>query len=164
MLTNSILKGDIRKLQSTYRQCLQENVDLKHLAQGILDSFYFIIEHREDREKLYRHGALEQGLLDEIPVSELFWVFETLAKDFAWALQSTDPEKVLEVILKKVGLRREFFPQLGSLKGAGEEVALVDQVAGEGQAVKDDQNVMLCPIGSNLCRIYWKSILPWGPI
>ena len=116
LLTNAILKGDIKTLESTYHQCLQENVDLKHLAQGILDSFYFIIQHKDESEKLYQLKALESGILDEISLSELFWIFETFAKDFDWAVKSMDPEKVIEVILKKVSLRREFFQDLGPIK------------------------------------------------
>ena len=139
LLTHSILKGDIEKLQSTYRQCLQENVDLKHLAQGVLDSFYFIIEHREDRQKLYNCGALEQGLLEEISSSELFWVFETLAKDFTWALQSTDPEKVLEVVLKKVGLRREFFSELGPINPGSAEGPSRDPIEDKELAKEKDE-------------------------
>ena len=116
LLTNAILKGDIKTLEVTYHQCLRENVDLKHLTQGILDSFYFIIQHREDSEKLYQLKALENGLLEDISLSELFWIFETFAKDFDWAVKSMGPEKVIEVILKKVSLRREFFQGLGPIK------------------------------------------------
>ena len=113
LIINAILKGDLAILESTYRQCLQENVDLNNLIQGLLDSFYFIIQHTDDAEKLCNLGAIEEGLLEKISRSELFWLFETLAKDFEWAIKSIDPEKVIEVILKKVALRREFFESIG---------------------------------------------------
>ena len=108
-LTNALLRGDAKTLESTYLQCLRENVGLKNLTQGILDSFYFIIQHFNNAHELYEGSALEHKILDEIPVSELFWCFETMAKDFEWSLKSADPEKVVEVILKKIALRREFF-------------------------------------------------------
>ena len=37
-----------------------------------------------------------------------------MAKDLDWAVSSIDPEKIIEVILKKVALRREFFQELSS--------------------------------------------------
>ncbi|MCY4643093.1 MAG: DNA polymerase III subunit gamma/tau [Bacteriovoracales bacterium] len=111
LLTNSILKGRIEKLETVYRQCLQENVDLGALSQGLLDSFYFIIGQRENAQKLYDLEVLERDSLEDISLNELFWIFETLAKDLDWAVTSFDPEKIIEVILKKVALRREFFKE-----------------------------------------------------
>ena len=137
-LVNAIMGGESGSLEKTYRQCLEENVDLRHLSQGILDVFYYIIEHRDNAQYLYQHNIVQEGALEGVAFSELFWIFETLAKDFAWALTSMDPEKVVEVVLKKVSLRREFFPDLAGKSSTGGRATQ----GGEGQVLSTAGSVL----------------------
>ena len=108
-ISNSILKGDTNTLQKVFRQCVQENVDLKNLSLSLLDYFFFVIEKIDNAPQLYDLEVLERGVLDDISAAEIFWLYENLAKDLEWSLTSIDPEKVTELVLKKVALRREFF-------------------------------------------------------
>ncbi|MFZ4712959.1 MAG: DNA polymerase III subunit gamma/tau [Bacteriovoracaceae bacterium] len=110
-LLTYLLLGESKKLSETFRTLIYENVDLKNLASSLLNSLFDIIQTTDNPVKVYQDDLLQAKTLDEITTSELFWIFETLTKDFEWALRSLDPVKVCEVILLKVTLRRSFFDQ-----------------------------------------------------
>jgi len=50
--------------------------------------------------------VIQEKSLDGISIAELFWIYETLVKDFHWAMTSFNPEKVVQILLQKVCLRR----------------------------------------------------------
>ncbi len=110
LLTHMLL-GNTKGLSETYRALIYENVELKNIATSVLNSLFDIIQTTDNPIKVYQEDLLQPKTLDEITPSELFWIFETLTKDFEWGLKSLDPVKVCEVILTKVALRRSFFEQ-----------------------------------------------------
>ncbi len=119
-VVSSLLMGDDKACAEVFKQSLSENVDLVNFTQGILDYIYFIIEKMDNPKSLYQHNVIKEGSLDNVSGAELFWIFEILAKDFTWAMKSVDPEKVSEIILRKVSLRREFFNE----KSSGQNIAV----------------------------------------
>jgi DNA polymerase-3 subunit gamma/tau len=105
-LLSGILVGDSRQASKIYTQLLEENIDLKKLCDQILDAFYKVINLIDEQEVIYKDEILERGALQGITVAELFWIYETLVKDFHWALTTMNPEKVVLILLQKICLRR----------------------------------------------------------
>jgi DNA polymerase-3 subunit gamma/tau len=105
LLTN-LLTGQPKHCTSIFNKLIEENIDLKKLCDQILDSFYKIINDIDDQNSLYSNEVISKGALEGITIAELFWMYETLVKDFQWALQSMSPEKVVLIVLQKISLRR----------------------------------------------------------
>ena len=127
-LLSGLLTGETKRLTEVFTTLIAENVDLKKLCDQLLDSVYKVINSVDDQRKLYTDGVIEDGALKEATIAELFWVYETLAKDFTWALQSINPEKVVLILLQKVALRRTI------LKGEGMKLGEVPQGKGKSEA------------------------------
>jgi DNA polymerase-3 subunit gamma/tau len=131
-LLSSMLTGNVKSCGKIYRQLIEENIDLKKLCDQILDGLYTVINSIDEQKKLYQLGVLQEKTLDGISIAELFWVYESLVKDLGWALATISPEKVVEVLLQKICLRRtilmgedlkiEEIPQRVGKPEAGEEV------------------------------------------
>jgi DNA polymerase III subunit gamma/tau len=131
-LMTSILVGESKVCTRLVKGLVDENIDLKKLCDQILDGFYQIIQSIDDQKTLVQQEVVKIEALKGITIAELFWIYETLVKDFAWALTSLNPEKVILIILQKVCLRRSMLagedlklgevPQVGKLEA--EEVAL----------------------------------------
>lgn len=105
-LLTSILLGKPKEMASIYTQLLTENIDLKKLCDQILDGFFRMINSIDEQDKIYKQELIQPKALNGITVSELFWIYETLAKDLAWALSSINPERVVLILLQKLALRR----------------------------------------------------------
>lgn len=105
-LVSSLLVGNSKKASLIYRQLIDENIDLKKLCDQILDSFYRIINAIDDQSLLYKEEVIAKDALKDVTIAELFWIYETLVKDFSWALGSLNPEKVILILLQKISLRR----------------------------------------------------------
>jgi DNA polymerase III subunit gamma/tau len=105
-LISSILQGQAKSCATTYGELLDQNIDLKKVCDQILDSFYKIINLIDEQDALYGQGLIRADALKGITVAELFWIYETLVKDFQWALQSMGPDKVVQILLQKICLRR----------------------------------------------------------
>src|SRR5690606_6578142 len=105
-LLTGLLTGDAKNSSRVYRALLDENIDLKKLCDQILDGFYRIINSIDDQSSLYKEELIQEKALDGITVAELFWMYETLVKDFGWALTSLNPDKVVLIVLQKICLRR----------------------------------------------------------
>lgn len=108
-LINSILKDDKKTLSDTYHLLLEENIPPKKIGRGILDGIFYIIENLDARDALAAQEGLEFEVVSEMSVPELFWLYETLAKDIIWILDSLDPAQTLLICLNKLALRRSFF-------------------------------------------------------
>jgi len=106
-LVSSILKTEVKRCTSLYQSLIESNIDLRKLCDQILDSFFTIINSIDDRALLVEENVIEEEALSSITISEIFWVYETLAKDFSWSLTSLNPEKVVLIVLQKVALRRQ---------------------------------------------------------
>ena len=130
-LLSGILSGDSKNTSRIYRQLIDENIDLKKLCDQILDGFYRVINAIDEQNVLYKEEVLAPGALKDITIAELFWIYESLVKDFNWALTSLNPDKVVLVLLQKICMRRSILsgddlklgevPQAGKPEGAGTE-------------------------------------------
>mgnify|MGYP001166288589 CR=1 FL=1 len=105
-LTSSLLEGDVKGLSVFYKKILLENVPVKNIMVAIQDYFYELIQRPEDLKGLVQEGLLSEELRKSIDLDELIWIFEVLSKDMAWVLETFGPEKVFEIALQKVCLRR----------------------------------------------------------
>ncbi len=137
-LLTSILTGDAKGTSSVYRQLVDENIDLKKLCDQILDGFFRMIDQIDDQASLAQDGVIAPESLRDITVAELFWIYETLMKDFSWALTSLNPDKVVLVLLQKVSLRRSILSgtdrklgevsQLGKTEAGATNAAVIEAV------------------------------------
>ena len=105
-LLSSILTSQPKTCSKIFNQSIEENIDLKKLCDQILDGFYKIINSIDDQKYLYSQDLINEKALEGISIAEIFWIYESLVKDFQWALTSMNPEKVVLVLLQKVCLRR----------------------------------------------------------
>jgi DNA polymerase-3 subunit gamma/tau len=133
LLLTSILSGDVKTTGRVFKQLIDENIDLKKLCDQVLDGFYQIINSIDEQTKLEREELVDVRALKEITIAELFWIYETLVKDFNWALTTMNPEKVVLVELQKVSLRRSIL--------TGEDIKLGDVAEGKPLAGESKENV-----------------------
>ncbi len=126
-LLTSILLGQPQTCSSIFGKLIGDNIDLKKLCDQVLDGFYSIINSIDDQKNLYASDIVQEKSLESISLSELFWIYETLVKDFQWAFTSMNPEKVVQVLLQKVCLRRTILTgddiKLGEVPQAGKSEA-----------------------------------------
>lgn len=96
-LVNALISEDEQTVSSMYRTLVSKGIFLKNICESILDNVY---ERINSTEKTI---GLNEGL----------WIFETLGKDFSWALakETVSPSQVVELVLKKVCLRRQILGQ-----------------------------------------------------
>ena len=92
-LVEDILAGRSGAVSKSLRVMLGENVAVDNIVLGILDCVYGMID--------------DQKACPDIPLPEIYWIYENLARDMEWARASSLPEKSLEVVLKKITLRRQ---------------------------------------------------------
>jgi len=93
-MMHAMLAGDLKACSKNYRGLLSENIPLKNIVYALLDQVFELIESKD---------------FSEYSRPELFWVYETLSKDSQWGLSSLVPEKVMEIVLQKLTLRKNFF-------------------------------------------------------
>ena len=105
-LLTSVLTAQSKVCSRLFTQLIEENIDLKKLCDQVLDGFYKVINAIDDQNSLYTQNIIAKNSLEGISIAELFWIYETLVKDFQWALTSMNPEKVVLVLLQKICLRR----------------------------------------------------------
>lgn len=138
-LISSLLTCNTKNLTRVYRGLIDENVDLKKLCDQILDSLYRIINSIDEQNTLYQENVLTPGALEGITIAELFWVYETFAKDLSWALTSINPDKVVLIMLQKLALRRTI------LSGDDLKIEETKESAGKPEAGKVQPQVTAAP-------------------
>lgn len=116
-MVDAMLRGESGEISKTYRSLVAENVTVHNILASLHDALFEMVNHRHQLESKYA----------DISLAELFWIYESLARDSKWALESIDPERVTEILLQKLALRRSFFdrsqsPALGELKKKDEPV------------------------------------------
>jgi len=105
-ILTSILTSEPKQCSKVFLQLLEENIDLKKLCDQILDGMYKIINAIDDQQLLYKEDIIAEKALGGVTIAELFWIYETMVKDFNWAMSSMGPDKVVLVLLQKICLRR----------------------------------------------------------
>lgn len=107
-IIDALILGDKELCTTSYNSALGENVDLSKFSLQILDKLFNIIENIDSHGEIETSIASSQAL-ESISISELLWIYETLAKDLQWALSSVDPEQMVLFSLVKVCLRKQIF-------------------------------------------------------
>lgn len=156
-LLSSILLGDVKKASQTYRQLLDENIDLKKLCDQILDGFYRVINAIDEQDSLYKEEVLASGALKDITVAEIFWIYESLVKDFSWALTSLNPDKVILVLLQKICLRRTILT--GEDMKLGEVPQRQGQIAGKSEGAEKESHKTAAPAPKKATPKTWDDFL-----
>ena len=127
-LLSSLLTGEVKTCSKIFRTLIEENIDLKKLCDQILDGLYRVINSIDEQEVLYKDEVIAQGALKDITIAELFWIYETLVKDFSWSLSSINPDKVVQIQLQKICLRRSILNgddiKLGEVSQTGKPSAV----------------------------------------
>ena len=108
-LVSSILEGNIQELSNFYQKTLLENVSVKNIMTAILDYFYELIRNSNKLNELVQEKLLSETIKETLSLDEIIWAFESLSKDTTWILDTYEPEKVFEIALQKICLRRTFF-------------------------------------------------------
>src|SRR5690606_9488260 len=112
-ITGKLLAGEATALGRELQVLYSENVLPQALATGVLNQLHTLVLEL----------VANPSKPAPVPRAELFWVYETLAKDLVWALSSPNASQALEVVLYKVSLRREFFRQEAPQKEIPKESA-----------------------------------------
>ncbi len=100
-LLKAIYHGKQDMVKNAYRKLIGDNIPLKNILESILDEIFIHLEQFENRPSYAE-------ILSKV---EIVWIFETLARETEWCFNTLLPEKIVEVILYKITLRREFFNQ-----------------------------------------------------
>jgi len=108
-LVSSILEGNIQELSNFYQKTLLENVSVKNIMTAILDYFYELIRNSNKLNELVQEKLLSETIKETLSLDEIIWAFESLSKDTTLILDTYEPEKVFEIALQKICLRRTFF-------------------------------------------------------
>ena len=136
-LLSAVLVGDTKTCSRIYKTLVDENIDLKKLCDQVLDGFYRVINSIDEQAVLYKEEVIAEGSLKDITIAELFWIYESLVKDFQWALSTMNPDKVVLVLLQKICLRRSIL--------TGEDLK-VTEVSGKSEAGMSEQTVVAAPV------------------
>ena len=98
LLVKNLLLGKSGTVSESVKSMLQENMAVDNIALAVLDCIYKTIDD-------YDNTKISSP---EISLQELYWIYENLVRDMEWARTSMLPEKSLEIVLKKIALRRQF--------------------------------------------------------
>lgn len=111
-LGQAVIRGDCREAISLFASMLNENVTPESIVTSLLDFYFDLIQEIDSLKNLsLRPDTL--SYLNKATMDEIFWVYESLNRDFTFALESLSPEKTINIILQKHARRGEI------LKGTG---------------------------------------------
>lgn len=115
-LGEGIILGDYESASRSYLEMLQENVSVKNICTNLLDFFFELINTIDNLEKLSLSNEAA-SYIGKATIDEFFWIYESMSRDFSWALESQMPEKTINIIIQKHARRAQI------LKGSGLSVA-----------------------------------------
>lgn len=146
-IMDAIVTGDKDLCTKSYNEALNENVDLSKFSLQILDKLFYVIENIDTQGNI-DGGVISAEALEAISLSELLWIYETLAKDIQWALSSIDPEKMVLFTMAKVCLRKQIFENDGPSLGIKKKELTSEQIIQEQpvQQVEIQQSEHATPI------------------
>ncbi|MCT4642498.1 MAG: DNA polymerase III subunit gamma/tau [Bacteriovoracaceae bacterium] len=102
----ALFNADKTKLIQSYNNVVNENIDVKKFSTQVLDAIFLMIEKIDEQGNL-DNNLIEKDILEQISFSELLWIYEVLIKDFKFAYESINPEKMILFSFIKVALRSE---------------------------------------------------------
>lgn len=93
-LLQYVLSEEPKQLTQLFEDLLKQNVELETLCLQL---------HEELYQKLQDHITKK---VEQIPLEEIFWIFEQMTKDFQWVTKTISSHHVLHAMLLKYALRR----------------------------------------------------------
>jgi DNA polymerase-3 subunit gamma/tau len=108
---NTIFSQDVRECSLLYNSFIERNIDIRKFCDQILESLFIILNNLDSLDVIEVKNIVNEKLVKDLSVAEIYWIYEVLAKDFQWGLSSINPERVILVILQKVCLRRQILAE-----------------------------------------------------
>lgn len=115
-LGQAIILGDNKKAISLFNSMLGENVTPESIVTSLLDFYFNLIQEIDSLENLDL-GEATVSYLKSATMDEVFWVYESLSRDFSWALESLAPEKTINIIIQKHARRGDILRGTGMTLG-----------------------------------------------
>jgi DNA polymerase-3 subunit gamma/tau len=115
-LGQSIIVGDSQKAVSLFNSMLGENVTPESIVTSLLDFYFDLIQEIDTLENLSLSSET-MTYLKTATMDEVFWVYESLSRDFTWALESLAPEKTINIIIQKHARRGDLLKGTGMVLG-----------------------------------------------
>jgi DNA polymerase-3 subunit gamma/tau len=111
-LGEALLMGQSSSVVSHYSEMLHENISVKNISLNLLDFFFELATEIDNPEKLeLSSDAL--NFIKNSTIDEIFWIYESLSRDFKWALESPLPEKTINIVLQKHARRGDILQGTG---------------------------------------------------
>ena len=106
-IIEAILEKDREKVKSLFMEIMSENVDLKVFLLQVLDRVYAVVSNVDRNGNFTNSLGINNEVLSKVTLIEVMWIYESLAKDLEWALNSIAPENSSIFCFLKVTLREE---------------------------------------------------------
>lgn len=104
-LIDGVLLADKKGVYNLFQELGHQNIDLKMLANQLLDKLYnVIIDLNTSGQASSDHGLTQ---LEQVSTVELMWIYENLSKDIEWSLSSLTPESNFCFSLLKMVAREQ---------------------------------------------------------
>lgn len=136
-LGQSIIIGDATKAIHLFNSMLGENVTPESIVTSLLDFFFELIQEIDTLGNLNLADET-RNYLQSATMDEIFWVYESLSRDFSWALESLSPEKTINIILQKHARRGEILKGTGMALGEAVESKKKVEIEAQPQEVIED--------------------------
>ncbi|EQC52017.1 DNA polymerase III subunit gamma/tau, partial [Bacteriovorax sp. DB6_IX] len=101
-IIEGVILGDVQLISTTYRKMISENVSLKNIVKSTLESVFGIISSKDFKDYSRVQDRISEEVFNNVSRAELYWIYEVLAQDFVWSMESVSPEDASEVVLRKV--------------------------------------------------------------
>jgi len=100
----ALFDGDAQLTVENCKQAFRENISLKALLTSILENIFTVIENVDNESWLNKKSNI-QDAINGVSTAEIFWVYESLAKESSWIFDSVAPVQSFLVSIKKLALR-----------------------------------------------------------
>ncbi len=110
-IISGIVNGDTKLLSDSYRDALSYNTSLENIVKSILDATFSIIMAKDINRYQVVEDYISQEDFARLTRSEAYWIYEVLAQDLTWSLESLMPENTTEIVFRKIALRNDFISQ-----------------------------------------------------
>ncbi|MGI4991297.1 DNA polymerase III subunit gamma/tau [Halobacteriovorax sp. GFR7] len=124
-LIDSTLSENIEELTNTFNALISQNISLQNIVKSLLENLFSIVIAKDFNDKSRVLSKVDGDIFDRTTRAELYWVYETLAKDFTWTLESIIPTDATLLAMRKVALRHQIIADTQVEDSAGKPKAQV---------------------------------------
>ncbi|WP_419168945.1 DNA polymerase III subunit gamma/tau [Halobacteriovorax sp.] len=130
-LIDNIIAGQTQELTNTFNMLISQNIGLKNIVKSMLENLFSIIIAKDFNDKNRIQSKVDGDLFDKTTRAELYWIYETLAKDFAWTMESIIPADATLLAMRKVSLRHQLIADTAEVAA---NTSTVEDAAGKPEA------------------------------